>query len=134
MYKEWNDSYSVGIQSIDEQHKKLFGMINALHEAIKQKRPREVMGRTLEELVEYTMTHFSDEETLMEKYGYPEFATHKQSHAALTVQVNDIFHRFRRGEPVISVELFGFLINWLKEHIQGTDKRYTAFLNSKGIR
>jgi hemerythrin-like metal-binding protein len=134
MYIEWDNSYSVGIQSFDGQHKKIFGMINALHAAMVEKKTREAMGKTLEELVEYTRTHFADEEVLMEKHKFPEYGQHKRAHDELIVQVNDLYHRFRLGEPVISVELFGFLMNWLKNHIQGVDKKYTAFLNAKGVR
>ncbi len=134
MYIGWDESYSVGVKSFDDQHKKIFDMINGMHAAIKEKRPREVMGKTLEDLVEYTRVHFANEENLMERHGYPEYSQHKQEHEHLMAQANDMYHRFRLGEPVITVELFGFLMSWLRTHINGTDKKYTAHMNAKGIK
>ena len=134
VYKDWNESYSVGVLAMDNQHKKLFAMINDLHAAIKAKDTREAMGKVLDGLLEYTREHFANEESLMGQCGYPDFKRHKQLHTELVAQVGEINERFRKGEPVISVELFGFLMNWLTNHIQGADKLYSACLNSKGVR
>lgn len=133
MTVQWNEGFSVGVQSLDNQHKKLFDMINTLHIAIHENKPREVTGHSLEELWDYAETHFEEEEVLMEKYGFEGFKQHKQAHNELDLRLNEIYSRFELGEAVISTELSGFLLKWLKEHILGVDKRYSAFMAANGI-
>lgn len=130
---QWNEGFSVGVQSLDNQHKKLFDMINTLHTAIHENKPREVTGHVLEELWDYVESHFEEEEILMEKYRYGEYKQHKQAHNELDLRLNEIYNRFELGDAVISEELSAFLLKWLKEHILGIDKRYSAFMAANGI-
>ena len=58
----WNDSYSVKVKQMDEQHKKLVEMINQLHDAMKVGQGKQVVGDVLNALVSYTKTHFASEE------------------------------------------------------------------------
>lgn len=133
-YVQWDQSYSNGIQSFDDQHKRMFELINNLHVAIKEKRAKEAVGETMNGLLDYTRTHFAAEEMVMRSHGYPEFEEHKKLHQQLVAEVNELYLRFDSGEPVLTVELIGFLVNWLKTHIQDTDRRYGPFLIGKGVR
>lgn len=129
----WNDQLSVNIDLVDHQHMKLVGLLNAFHDAMKQGKGREAMGRTFSELLEYTASHFATEEDLFEKHQYPALLSHKKEHEALTRQATELSERFSRGEPVISAETMTFLKNWLHDHIMGSDKKFGPFLNGKGI-
>ena len=129
----WNDSYSVSIKAIDEQHKVLIGLINDLHDAMKIGKGKEVLGPILEELVNYTVYHFGHEERLFTSNGYPDSANHKATHVKLIQQVKDIKNDFDNGKTVLSMEVMNFLKDWLGNHIMGTDKKYVPFLTSKGI-
>lgn len=129
----WNNSYSVGIQEIDNQHKILIGLINDLHDGMKQGKGKEVLGGILKELVRYTVFHFGFEENLLEKNVYPELSTHKKAHVGLIDQVNKLNIDFESGNKVLTMEVMAFLKDWLGNHIMGTDKKYTAHLNSKGV-
>jgi len=132
-FMDWNDNLSVNIKEIDEQHKKLLAMINELFDAMKTGKGKEVTGKTLTGLIEYVGTHFANEERLMEKHNYPGFIAHKGEHTKLTQQAKDIHHQFLQGKPVLNVELMNFLKSWLQNHILGTDKKYSPFLNGKGV-
>ncbi|AFN73859.1 Hemerythrin HHE cation binding region [Melioribacter roseus P3M-2] len=129
----WTDSYSVNIKSIDEQHKKLLDIINELHEAMKAGKGKEALNKIFNELVDYTRTHFSFEEKLMEKYGYSESALHKQTHQNLIKQLNELKENYEKGNTNLSINVMNFLQDWLIGHIQGSDKKYTAHLNAKGV-
>ncbi|MEW6117819.1 MAG: bacteriohemerythrin [Nitrospirota bacterium] len=129
----WSDALSVNIKEIDEQHKKLVGMINDLHDAMKVGKGTDVTGAILTGLVQYVATHFATEEKLMKAHSYPEFLKHKTEHENLTKQALELQKQFGEGKPVLTVELMNFLKNWLTNHIQGTDKKYGPFLNGKGI-
>jgi hemerythrin len=129
----WNDNLSVKVTEFDEQHKKLIGMVNNLHSAMGAGKSREIMDSVLTGLVDYTVNHFAAEEKLMQMYGYPSFAKHKAEHDALTKQVSDIVSKFKEGKSVVTIELMNFLKDWLTKHIQGTDKQYGPFMNSKNV-
>lgn len=129
----WSDNYSVGVKEIDSQHKKLVELINNLHDGMKQGKGKEILGTVLNELASYTVYHFGFEEKLFDKYGYPETIVHKRQHADLVAQVKKLVESYNNGGSVLSMDLMNFLKDWLTQHIAGSDKKYTAFLNSKGI-
>ena len=131
---QWNESYSVQVAHIDRQHQTLFNMINELHEALRVGQGKGVVGKVLRRLIEYTESHFKSEEATLEKSGYPELAEHRALHKALVKKVLDFQKNFEAGNTGIAIELMEFLQKWLSEHIQNTDKKYTPFLNGKGVR
>lgn len=129
----WNDKYSVGIREMDNQHKKLADIINELNDAMSMGKGKEVLGKVLSNLIDYTKIHFSAEERLMKTHGYPEYSQQKSEHDDLSKKALDIQQQYQSGKTMMSLEVMNFLKNWLVNHIQGTDKKYTAFLNSKGV-
>jgi hemerythrin len=129
----WNNDLSVGVQEFDGQHQKLISMINDMYDAMKAARGQEVIGTILPKLVEYTKTHFANEEAQMQKHAYPGYLSHKAEHDALTRQVTEYANRLKEGKGTASVELMGFLKDWLTKHIVGIDKKYGPHLNSKGV-
>jgi hemerythrin-like metal-binding protein len=129
----WDDSYSVHVREIDDQHRKLIDMINSLHEAMKEGRGRNVIGTILDEMSDYAAVHFDTEEKLFEKYRYPGKSDHKQEHDAFVGQVIDFRKKYSRDELFLSLEVTDYLRNWLLRHIQGSDMKYSSFLNSCGV-
>lgn len=130
---EWNQSLRVDIQLFDEQHQQLVAMVNQLHQAIKEGQGAASLHLILAGLVQYTQNHFAAEETLMERYDYPEYPRHKQAHADLVRQVEEIRVQLERGNRLQPINVMQFLVNWLTSHIKGEDKKYTSFFKSKGI-
>ncbi len=129
----WNDSYSVKIKDIDLQHQKLIDLINELHDGMKSGQGSAVLGKILNELVNYTKFHFAFEEKLFEKYVYPDARTHKREHEDLVKQVLDYKESFDAGKSVLTIDIMNFLRDWLTKHISGSDKKYTPFFTSKGL-
>ncbi len=129
----WSDQFSVGIQELDNQHKKLIGFINSLHSEKMDKGNGEAIGSLLDELLEYTRTHFKEEEKLMKEYEYPEYTTHKAQHSSLLLKVEIMQKKFFSGDKDIFTDIAILLNDWLAEHILVEDKNYGPFLNSKGI-
>ena len=130
---DWNESLSVGIASIDEQHKKLVKMINDLNEAMRSGRGKDVIGNILNDLVSYTQIHFRHEEDLFARHGYPEADSHKQEHADLVAKVMDFKQQFDDGSTSLTISVMNFLSRWLTSHIKGTDREYAPFLQEKGV-
>lgn len=133
----WNDGFSVGVKKYDDQHKVLFGYLNELYDAMRDKKEEEVVGAVLEKLLNYTLTHFFDEEIELYKTGYPGYTRHKEAHDILVAAVREYYVRFRSGkEPgrKILIEIIAVVNDWLNEHIGIVDKSYSSWLNSRGIK
>ncbi|NDV25229.1 bacteriohemerythrin [Desulfovibrio sp. JC010] len=131
----WNDTaFSVGIRAIDVQHKKLVGMINGLHKAMRDRASDTVMKRLVEELKNYTVDHFSTEEKLFDRYGYPQTPEHKELHVKFVNQVLEFESALHSGKAKVTMDVMKFLKDWLVQHIQGEDRKYTSFLNSHGVK
>lgn len=130
----WKSEYSVGVAKFDTQHKRLIDLLNTLHDAMMKGQGQAALGSTLSELINYTTTHFEDEEKAFATAGYPESFQHRQEHQALVKQVADIKKRFDAGEIALSLTTTSFLQDWLQNHILGTDKKYGPLLNQHGVR
>ncbi len=130
---QWNESYSVQVTSLDHQHQTLFTTINELQDALRVGHGKDVVGKVLTKLIDYTKSHFAAEEAILERNGYPGLAEHRAAHKALVTEVLKFQKEFESGNAGITVEVMHFLQKWLTEHIQNTDKKYGQFLNEKGI-
>lgn len=131
---EWNDSLSVEIGTIDDQHKKLLEILNSLHGSSAAAKDNETVKKILNDLVEYTVYHFHHEEELMKQHNYPDLENHLAAHQTLVEQVGKFNQEFQAGRATLSSELFKFLRSWLNGHIRGTDKRYSPHLQACGVR
>ncbi len=131
---KWNDNYSVKVVEIDDQHKKLIGLVNQLYDAMRAGKGREALDPVLTELVNYTVYHFSTEERLFRQHGYPDYEQHKKIHDDLTRKAKDLKEAFARGNKMITIDVMLFLSNWWNIHILEEDKKYVDFLHSKGVR
>ncbi len=129
----WNDSLSVNVKEIDLQHKKLVDMINELNEAMRIGKGKEALGKIINGLISYTATHFKNEEQYFEKLRYPDAANHKKEHIAFVKKVTDFKDGFEKNNLAVTMEVMSFLSDWLKNHIKGTDKKYSKFFNEKGL-
>ena len=129
----WEESLSVNIKEIDLQHQKLIQIINDLHEAMRQKKTQDLLGKIIDELIAYTSTHFLTEEAYFEKYQYGDRLSHKRIHTDFVKKVGEFKKEFSAGKLMLSMEIMTFLKEWLVKHIQGDDKKYGPFLNSKGV-
>jgi hemerythrin len=130
----WESSFSVNVAEIDAQHQKIVGFINDLNDAMKQGKGKDALGSILNELINYTATHFKYEEQYFEKFGYAGTAEHKQHHAKLVSEVIAFRDGFQSGKLGVTVEVLTFLVNWLKNHILVEDKKYTSCFNSNGLK
>lgn len=130
----WSNDYSVGIEDIDNDHKKLIDLINRFQTAIYYNTGSGFEQKALNELVDYTKYHFAKEEDLLEKHGYPQFDEHKQEHVEMIKRVENYIVEHRDEGHQSLARISKYLRNWLIKHINGTDKQYSEFLHSKGVK
>jgi len=132
-YLKWKSAYSVGIASIDMQHRKLIELINSLQAAVDYSTGEHFERKALDELVDYTKTHFKYEEELMEQNGYADFESHCREHARMIARVDEVLAAYHEDPHNALHEALKFLKDWLINHINGTDKQYSQFLIDKGV-
>lgn len=130
---KWDDSYSIGVDEIDEQHQELFRRINDLIMASKSNTGKDEIKETLDFLADYTVKHFADEEELQKEYDYPDYETHKDIHEKFVQDVVD-FQKKIDEEGMNSVTLMKFnrkATEWLVNHVKGIDQEVGAHINKK---
>lgn len=130
---KYDKRFSVGIQSIDEEHAKLFQLMEEIRSSLSLGRGRQVIGSVLRDLLNYTQTHFVNEEALMVKYQYPDYTSHKQYHDNFVDTVVKATRDYLEGKTIPVVKIKELLFDWLVEHIKEQDKRMATYLISKGV-
>lgn len=125
-FVDFEPQYHTGISAMDAQHAQLIDMINRLYEAMRSGRASDASGQILTELMDYAHTHFSSEEVLLEKMGYPNLAEHKEVHTKLLQEVADYQRQYQTGK-INAFSLLNFLKNWLMKHIADHDVAYGEF-------
>lgn len=130
-FVQWTKDLETGIDVIDEQHKRIVDYINDLRVA-QRKGDRNAVGRTIDDVIDYTQSHFGFEEVLMSDAGYPLTNPHKKVHELFIRRISDMSQRFKNGEHV-GQELHGVLARWLITHIKREDRHYVDSVREKMI-
>ena len=130
----WNEKYSVHVETMDTQHKKLFELIAKLHEAMSAGKGNTEVGEILRGLNEYTTTHFADEEKYMESFGYTGLAEQKKQHQVFIDKINGYEKDLSEKRLGLSIDVLNFLKDWLVQHIQTTDAKYTEKFHAHGMK
>jgi len=131
--KEWDTSFSVGVNRFDNQHMRIFELLNQLHAAMKVGVATTVLNEILQSLLSYTETHFAEEESLMLANGYPGTDKQKLEHKVLLDKVLLLQQQYLSNRDLVSITILKFLYDWLVNHIKIEDKLYGQYFNAKGI-
>jgi hemerythrin len=129
----WTDDYSIGIETIDAQHRKMFDMINDLYEAMQDGSGSSILKPLLHAVKDYTVTHFALEERYMSEAGDLGLRAHRQEHLELIDKVDDLLDQLPDGGAALSIETLVFLRGWLVTHICGTDMKMAPYLKRKRL-
>lgn len=124
----WDDVLSVGVDEIDEDHRKLINTFNILNHAIGEGESRDYLAAVLEELINCTAWHFSHEERLMLKYGYDEMEQHRSEHRELIESAKQLQDEILQAEGGLTEQHLEYLERWLTEHIFTSDMRLGGHL------
>lgn len=132
-FMKWDSSYSVKVKACDDDHKKLFAMINTLHDAMKAGHGADKVTDIVRDLGNYAKYHFEREEEFMETAKYPDLPSHRAEHQAFIRRVEQFHKDLAAGQGGQSVAVADFLNKWLTGHIRHIDQKYSSHLNSHGI-
>jgi len=127
---QWQNSYSVGVKPIDEQHMELINLTNKLFNncMARQERTNSIFLDTIHEAVEYTGYHFGTEEKMMGRINYPDFSKHKQEHTDFVREVYTRVEEFESGKMFTPLHFVYFLRDWVLHHIAVCDKKLGDYL------
>lgn len=129
----WKNEFSVGVKEMDDQHKKLLGMINRLIEEQHTLTDPKTIADLLTEMTDYAQVHFRAEEFLMAEYGYDKKKQQEQQHQAFIDKTISFYSASDMGPNILSVALLDYLGTWLVGHILKEDMKYKEFFRSKGL-
>ena len=125
---DWDYVMSVGVDEIDDDHKRLVALFNILNHSVNTEEDPAYLAAVLEELINCTVWHFSHEERLMLKYGYDDAQAHKREHHELIESARQLKQELVEGNQRVSEQHIEFLERWLTEHIFTTDMRLGEYL------
>jgi len=130
----WDDKYAIGVSVVDEQHKELLNLANALYDTCREgsTAANDAFRKAASSIVEYVREHFSVEEELMDRFNYPEALAHKEEHKTFVIQFLEEVKAFEEGKPFVVHAFVRFLKDWILKHIAITDKRMGNFFNKHG--
>lgn len=123
----WIAAMSVGVEEIDEQHKKFLDMANEAIDAVAANN-HNVINKIIDQFKDYASYHFKTEADLMAKYKYPESSHHHDAHIDFYDKVADLESSVSDTKEA---ELISFIQSWLLLHIGSTDKKLGAFINNR---
>ncbi|WP_019229695.1 bacteriohemerythrin [Sedimentibacter sp. B4] len=125
----WTKNLEVGVDLIDQQHKKWFEKADQLFEAGKSGKSKEYIVKMFDFLDEYTRTHFKDEERYMQSINYPELSAQKQMHEGFIKKLKELRSEYEKDGVNLTVILNSnqFILDWLTKHISQADKKIGEF-------
>lgn len=121
---EWQDRFSLGIASVDHEHREMVGLINTLYDQLDEGADHEEILEFLGEIYIKISSHFALEERVMREKNYAHYAEHKKDHEALLDEILEISDNFEEGDfGKVEGELAERLEKWFLVHFQTHDAR-----------
>lgn len=122
----WKDEYATGVDSIDEQHRRLLEIAGDAYDLLKNQMYTDKYDKIIEiieELKNYTMYHFDSEEQYMESIGYKKILSHKVNHRDFIDKIENIdMGKVDENQDAYILQLLDFVVDWIDKHILQLDK------------
>jgi methyl-accepting chemotaxis protein len=126
----WDDSLAIGVPKIDEQHKRLFSGVNDFIDAIEQGMGKHKLKKMFDFMIQYTVTHFDDEEQVQKQCGYPDYENHRRLHEKFKKTVLELaqeMNHYGTTEGLVK-EVKRKVGDWLVTHVKGQDSKIGAYI------
>jgi len=127
---KWDESYRVGVEEIDRQHRRLFDLLNELTLAVRSGHAEEIIGMVLTEMAAYADEHFKCEQLCLEKH--PDYQDHLLQHWEFTKNCMKLVLGFRQDREV-AWDSLTYMTGWLRHHVLETDRRYFREMTEQGL-
>ena len=126
----WSKDYELGNDFVDSQHKRLFELVGKIKKTCLDGEGIDTLSETLDFLLQYTVQHFNDEESLQLQHNFPEYDYHKKLHEEFEVIVSEKVAEFKKTGSTKDLKnaVNEFVITWLTNHILKEDMKIGAYL------
>ena len=128
---EFTEDCMIHIEQIDNEHRKLFQMLNEAFTMVQETEDASAITISLlSNLKNYAMTHFAHEEQLQQRYGYPDYQSHHQYHQAFGKAAENLARRLKEegGTAQLASRLNKQLVSWLINHIKMEDAKVARYI------
>ncbi|MBU0473425.1 MAG: bacteriohemerythrin [Bacteroidetes bacterium] len=132
-YITWKETFEIGFQLIDDQHKSFINLLNELHDAQSKGTGQHLIKEALTKFIDYTHYHFKTEEDLFKLYNYPLAAEHLEEHSYFIDKVRSFQINVQKNDLLLSLKTIDFLKDWTINHILGTDQQFSDFIRSREL-
>jgi hemerythrin-like metal-binding protein len=130
----WNDElHSIGIASLDSQHQEIVKLVNQIADTVAKGPISGAMVPLVNDLIRVSQAHFTLEQELMEKYGFPDLQNHVVEHLELLQQLKNLYEDIVGSKRERAGLISAFLCDWTEIHILKSDKMLGNFLIAKGL-
>jgi len=132
----WTDEFELGIEEIDEQHKKMLAIINKLFDLFTENKDgdQKEIDKIIKEMADYAVYHFETEEKYFDLYGYEKTKEHVDIHNQYRTKIEEWQKSYEKShDKAIFFEISEFLNNWWTWHINNTDREYVPFMKANDI-
>ena len=129
----WSKFLSVQVPKLDHEHRKILSVLDDLYTAGQRRSGQPAVERVFRDLMHYINKHFHDEEAHMQRIGFPELESHRNEHERFTKEIARYQSDFIENKPVVLINVFNFIWNWLAVHVVVVDKRYAAFVRDRKL-
>lgn len=122
-----SEQYKVGIESIDQAHGELFALITELKDITDSSLPSDRgqvvkhANYVLNRLLDYTVSHFAEEEYLLELFHVPGRNAHKKAHRVMERKLIELYRGFKEEGLVVLPAITKLLEKWWVQHILNLD-------------
>lgn len=120
---EWRDEFSVGVASVDLEHRELINLINDLHGMMDEGTTHDQVVSALGEIYAQISAHFALEERFMRETEYEAYPSHKDDHEALLDELRDIMDRVEDDGSFEEERLSRELEQWFTNHFGTHDAK-----------
>lgn len=130
---EWDDRMGIGLDPVDEQHRKLVELINAMADAVARGASRTEVSGFIRQFYDYTARHFQEEESLMDHFTYPQYFNQVRQHLDCSMQALEYHRRYLEEADFDPRELLDYIVRWFKKHTMGIDQTLAGYLRDRGV-
>ncbi|HTX80178.1 MAG TPA: bacteriohemerythrin [Longilinea sp.] len=132
---QWSEQFSVGVEELDHQHRRLIQLINRLLSPQEPVDTRsEAISDTLLAMTRYAEEHFKTEEALMQEYDYPGLEDQQRRHRAYRKKTVDLSVDTMYGMDSVPETLLTYLRDWWVQHILEEDMKYKDFFAARAVK
>lgn len=120
---EWNDSFSVGIPEIDQQHANLVNIFNIFIEQYEKKGSSALLIEILQKIIQDFLYHVAFEENFFKREGIQISPDHHNEHQQTIIELKLLQEQMIDETLKVDEKLINYLVNLIHNHLSDLDQK-----------